>query len=227
MLLPQQLAAAHHEDLHAGLTLRSRDGDEVHVDARTPHDFLRFGDASNGNDAVAQPRRRLKIEMLRRVGHFVLEAADERVLLAFEEQHDLVDEPVVVVFGLIADARRQAAFDVILQARPFAFAVDRFAAGPQRKHDAHQVDELAQSVRIGVRPEIPAAVVFEVRVKITRGNGSLVTFKYGKALVVAQPDVERRLMPLDEVRLENQRLDLVRDDNRAHIGDALDHRTCA
>ena len=83
----------------------------------------------------------------------------QRIVVPFEEQHDLVDELVVVFFGLVADARRETALDVVLQARPLALAVDRLAAGAQREHHPHEVDQLAQAVRVGVRAEVARAVV--------------------------------------------------------------------
>ena len=62
---------------------------------------------------------------------------------------------------------------------------------------------------------------------MTRGNALVGDLEVREALVVAQPHVERRLVALDQVRFEDQRLDLVGDDDRAHVGDALDHlRRC-
>ncbi len=148
---------------------------------------------------------------------------DQRVVMAFEKQHDFVDEHVVVGFGLVADARRETALDVVLQARPFALAVDRLAAGAQRKDDAHEVDQLAQAGGVRVGAEVARAVVahdareHDARERLVRD------LEIREALVVAQPHVERRLMALDQVRFEDQRFDLVRDDDRAHVDDALDH----
>ena len=43
----------------------------------------------------------------------------------------------------------------------------------------------------------------------------------GKRLVVAEPDVERRTMPLDEVLLEVERLGLGARHDHLHVGDAV------
>ena len=172
------------------------------------------------DDAIANSRRRFKIVVLGGLGHFALQTRQQRFLFTFEEQHDLVDRSVVLFFGLIADARREATLDVILQARTLAPPVDRFAAGPQRKDRTHEIDQLAQAVRVGVRAEIARAVVSnETREDDARKR--LVRYLQVRIpLVVAQPDVERRLVALDQVRLEDQRLDFVRDDDRSNVGDS-------
>ena len=128
VFLTEQLAVAHHKDLHARLAALARHRDQIHVDARTPHDLLRFDRAPDRDDPVAQPRRRLEVVVFGRIGHVVLQARDQRVVMAFEKQHDLIDEHVVVRLRLIPHARRETAFDMILQARPLALTVDRFAA---------------------------------------------------------------------------------------------------
>ncbi len=72
ILLAQQLAVANQKHLHAGLTLRPRQRHEVDVDARAPDDLLAFDRAPHRDDAVAQTRRRLEVEVGRRVAHLVL-----------------------------------------------------------------------------------------------------------------------------------------------------------
>ena len=58
---------------------------------------------------------------------------------------------------------------------------------------------------------------------ITRGYSSvIVTAMYGKRLVVAEPDVERRPVALDEVLLEVERLRLGARDDDLDVVDALD-----
>ena len=136
-------------------------------------------------------RRRLEVEVRGGIGHLTLQAVDQRIVVPFEEQHHLVDEPVVVVFALIADARRQTALDVVLQARPLALAVDRLAAGAQREHDAHEVDQLAQAVRVGVRPEVARAVVLHDAGEHDARKVLVGDLEVRKAFVVAQPHVER------------------------------------
>ncbi len=159
MFLPDELAAAHQKDLHAGLALGSRARHQIHVEPRLPHDVLFFGDPAHLHDPVANSRGRLEVEVLGGLRHLVLQARQQRILFALEEEHDLVDRPVVILFRLIADARCETTLDVVLQAGPFSASVDRFAAGPQRKDQADQVDQLAQAVGVRVRPEVARPVV--------------------------------------------------------------------
>ena len=64
MLLPDQLAAAHHKDLHARLPLRARTRDQIHVQSRTPDHFLLLGHPPNGDDPVAHAGGGLERERL-------------------------------------------------------------------------------------------------------------------------------------------------------------------
>jgi hypothetical protein len=111
----------------------------------------------------------------------------------------------------------------ILQARTFALAVDRFAARAQRKDDAHEVDQLAQSVGVRVGAEVARAVVAHHAGELHPRERFVRHLEVRIALVVPQPHVEGRLVTLDQVRFEDQRLDLVVHDDPAHVGHAFDH----
>jgi hypothetical protein len=113
VFLADQLAAAHEEDLHAGLAPRARRRDQIHVDARAPDDLLTFRHAPHGDEPVAQPRGRFVVEPVGRLRHLHIETLDQPVLLPSRKSTtSSIDEFVVLRFGLVADARREAAFDV-------------------------------------------------------------------------------------------------------------------
>ena len=112
---------------------------------------------------------------------------------------------------------------MVLQAGTLAPSVDRFAAGAQRKDQPHKVDQLAQTVSVGVRPEVTRAVVTHEAREDYPGERLVGDLQVRIAFVVAQPNVKRRLVTLDEVRFKDQRLDFVGDDDRADVGDLLDH----
>ena len=95
------------------------------------------------HDPVAQPRGRFEIQMFGGFGHFLLQMREQRFLFSFQKEDDLIDRAIVILFRLVADARRQAALDMVLQARTFAAPVDRLAAGSQRKDETDEVDQLA------------------------------------------------------------------------------------
>src|SRR5581483_10518140 len=106
------------------LALGARDGDQVHIKTRAPDDFLRFGNAAHGDDAIADARGRFIIIRVGGAEHFMLEAAEQRFLLAFTKEHDFFDHAIVFLLRLTTDTRRQTPLDVILQARAAAPAVD-------------------------------------------------------------------------------------------------------
>jgi len=73
MFLSDQLAAAHQKHLHARLALSARERNQVHVEPCAPNDFLIFRHAANLHDAIAQPRCRFELEMLRSANHVALQ----------------------------------------------------------------------------------------------------------------------------------------------------------
>ena len=70
---------------------RARDRDQVHVEARAPDDLLA---SVTRRTAMIRSRKRAaasKLIVLGRIGHLVLQPREQRFLVAFEEEHDLVD----------------------------------------------------------------------------------------------------------------------------------------
>src|ERR1700761_3868617 len=76
---------------------------------------------------------------------------------------------------------------------------------------------------VGIRAEVPRAVVAHHAREDHARKRFVRHFEIWIALVVTQPHVKRGLMPLDEVRFENERFDFVGDDDRSHVDDALRH----
>ena len=133
----------------------------------------------------------------------------------------------VGVLGDGLDARALAALDVVEQARPaegpLAFP-DVERAGPEREEAADQVHRLVDAACRGVRPEVAASVAHELaRPLDAREVLAQRDPDVGVALVVLEADVEPRLVALDEVGLEEQRLrDRVRE-RVLEVRDAVDH----
>ena len=142
--------------------------------------------------------------------HVPLDGLRDLLLATLEEQHHLVD---VLAVGLLVDgldAGALAALDVVQQAgpgqRPLAVP-DIDGAGPEREQAPDEVHRLVHAARRGVRPEVAAAVrgqlagALDAREVVAQGD-----LDERVALVVLEPDVEARLVALDEVRLQQQRL---------------------
>ena len=113
----------------------------------------------------------------------------------------------------VADARRRALLDVRVEARPAEplVAVElALGAGADRERAQQQVERLPDRVGVRERPEVADALALAApqhhrpRPLLVEGDREV---RVG--LVVLQPDVEAGLVLLDEVELEEERLDLV------------------
>src|SRR5207245_1582443 len=116
----------------------------------------------------------------------------------------------VVLLRDVSDARSEAALDVEVEAGNTRVATGfRALARPVWEHAIEDVEGLAHLLRVRVRPEVPDARPVALarehhpRVLVLDRDRDI-----RERLVVAQPDVERRPVPLDEVLLEVERLDL-------------------
>ena len=133
--------------------------------------------------------------------HLGLELLLEAPVAARQEVDDLVDQRAVVLLGDVADARRQAALDVVVEARD-AGRPARLGplAGTAREDPPDQAERVAHLVRVREGPEVePVAAValareVDARVLLVEADRDV-----GVALVVAQPDVEGRAVELDQV----------------------------
>ena len=116
-----------------------------------------------------------------------------------------------------ARARPGAALDVVHEARTAeALVADELpvAAAAHREGTEQQVERLSYGVRVGIRAEIMVLGAAARAAPADRRPGPLVIFGEHEervALVVPKPDVEARLVLLDEAVLEHQGLDVVAD----------------
>jgi hypothetical protein len=131
---------------------------------------------------------------------------------------------VRVVGGEAFDARSQAAVNVILQARLGMEAREVDLAG---RHQKMAVDEVHQAVRqVGgkVRAEIGGAVLAQAARDVHARIFFAGQLDVGVGLVVAQQDVEARLVLLDEVVFERQRFFFVVDQDVVDVAGFGDQR---
>ena len=170
------------------------------------HDLARL-DVREGRRAGRAASRRARTRAAPRHGPCPAPSRTVDVLCAPVEHHD--GRLDVARIGLAVDerrARRGAAADLVLEAGPRAVGEERVLAAAQPEQLLQLVQRLVDRARRRVRAEqapgklARAAVEGEPR-KLVRGQVHV-----GKALVVAQDDVEARPVALDEVVLEQQRL---------------------
>ena len=107
-------------------------------------------------------------------------AAERRLCVPREELDDAVDDRSVGLLRHVADARGQAAVDVVVEARDARVPPRlRAFAGPIRKDAVQHVERLAQLLRRGVRAEIddsaPVALSREhdARIVVPDGHGDV------------------------------------------------------
>ena len=130
--------------------------------------------------------------------------------MALEEEHDLLDvAPVVGPFDGL-DAGSLAALDVVQQTGSLERALpfpDLDGAGTEREDAPDEVHRLVDAARGGVRAEVAAAVVGQLARPLDArevvGQGDL---DVGVRLVVLEAHVEARLVALDEVGFQQERL---------------------
>ena len=216
------LAVAQREDLHRGLVPLDREPDHVDRPHRALLRRLPLREMPDREQPVPVARRLLEALVRGGLLHPLLELAQDRRRVAREEPDDAVDDLAVVLGRDRADAGREAAVDVEVEARdPGVPAGTRALARPELEHAVQHVERLPHLLRVRVRPEVdgPAAVALarehDPRVLVRDGHRDV-----RERLVVAQPDVERRPVALDEVLLEVERLGLVPRHDHLDVGDA-------
>ena len=219
VLAPDHLARADEEYLDTDADLRARDADRVLV-ASARDDILLLGDLLHRPKLIPKARRRLEVEGRGRLLHAELQFALHILRAPLEEEQDGADHRRVILLRDLAGARREAALDMVLEAR----AVLQVAAGAQGEEPAQEFQALVHGRDVRVGAEVARSVLrHAVRQEDARVFLLHRDLDVRVALVVLEADVVVRAMLLDEVALEDQRLDLrVRHDD-FKIRDVRDH----
>ena len=221
-----ELAGAHPEDHAAYVIAVSSDAHGVRVAPRHQLDRLRLLQLIEPLQRIPHLCGALEIELARRLLHTVAQPGAHIHSLALQEHDHVVDHAPVVGLTLQADAGRATPLDVVVEAGARG-SVGRQVpvTGAHGEDAADDLQRLAQRRHVRVGPEIAgsgdrhAARHQHPREGLREGHRDS-----GIALVVGEPDVEPRAVLLDEVVLEQQRLRLVRNDDRFEIGDLADER---
>ena len=186
-------------------------------------DLLLFHHAFDGDQLVAQGRGLFKLHAVGGLLHFSLEPCHHRFGGAAQEFAQVVDHRPVFRLGGGANAGGHAQVDVVVEAGARVMAGDDAVTGEIGEDLAQNVERLIDGPHAGVRAEISRAV-FGVH-PACHGHGRkrirVVHFDVGVALVVFEPDVVLGPVFLDQVHLEDERLELGADDDRVEVGDVL------
>ncbi len=152
--------------------------------------------------------------------HFLLQTGDNLFAVPLQEVHQVRDHLAVLGLGRRADAGGDAQLDVIVQARPQVGAGDLPVAGQEREDLPQDVQSLVDSPGGGIRPKVARAILHHLAGDRHLGEWlSPVDLDIRIALVVLEPDVVLRPVLLDQVHLEDERLQLRADDDPLKIND--------
>jgi len=219
-----QLAVAHPQHHAAHVVAVAGEPHRVGVAPSDQLDGLRLLQLVEPFQGIAHLGSPLEIELLRGLLHALAQPDAHVHGLAFEEQHDVVDHAPVIGLALITDARGPAALDVVVEARAGGRLARQIpVTRPHGENATDDPERLAQRGHVGVGPEKArprhghATHHQHPRKRLSQRHGDARV-----ALVVGEADVEPRLVLLDEIVLEQQRLRLVRDDDRLEVGDLRD-----
>jgi len=208
----------------------------VVIFVRQAHDLLLLDNRLHGLDLVAPLGGVLEAHIRCGLGHLALQVLDQIPGAAFEKVLEGARLRLVIVLGNRAHARPRAAVDVVFQARLVEeyFRVAPGAAAPatvvHQGAGAHLEDllghahGLAHLARARERPEVGRFVALG-GADFEQGRELLVEreLKVRVPLVVLEPDVEVRLVHLDQVVFENQGFFLGARHDDLEVGDELDH----
>src|SRR3989441_329137 len=198
-------------------------GETDRVGVTTSHDLhrLRLLELIQPFERIPQLRRTLVVLHVARLVHALAQPGAYIERLPRKKQEHIIDHAPVILDALIANARRFAALDMKVETGPVRRLFRQIpGAGPYREDPADDLQRLAQRRDVGVGTKVAGARNRDApddehaRKRLRQGHGDLRI-----ALIVAQPDVELRLVFLDERVLEQQRLCLVRNDDRLEVGD--------
>ena len=204
-LVAPVLAGAEEKDLDAGAPAILGHRDDVGFLDPGRVDALVCRYRGNGPDPVAQARGALEVEIIRCGLHALLQICAQRVGLAAQEGGRLRDQLVIGVWFDQVDAGPGAALDLVQHAGASAAFIDAVGTGPDHEGLLQCVEGVIDRADRGEGAEIIAldlarpAMLEQLRRCVVLADEDV-----GKALVVAQQDVEAWLERLDQIGFEQQ-----------------------
>ncbi len=182
---------------------RRQDGDHVAVAAAAGRDIGAQRKAAQRLQVFLGPLRPLEIQARRQGAHALARAWPDLALAPLEQIHGVGGLPAVRRPVDLAGAGGGTALDVMEKAGN-ALVEDRGAAGAQAEEPGDGVDQAPGLAGIDQRAEGEAAACGAPGVENPGGIVSQRDLDEREALVVLQPDVERRQVAVHQVALQQQ-----------------------
>ena len=232
LVFPKELATIHNlpvaqvEQIERHQRRLGVNRENIDVVALGRSHLLPLFDLFDGGDQVAQSGRLLEAHLLAGRLHANAHVARQVRVPAFQEEADVAHRRRVrLIGGQSLYARPQAAVNVKLQA---GLGVKSGEVHLARWHQEVPVDEVHQAVRqVGreVRTEIGRAVLPQPSRHVNPGILFVSQLDVRVRFVVAQQDVEARLVLLNQVVFESERFLLVINQNVVDIARFADQRS--
>jgi hypothetical protein len=218
------LVGADEEDLDAGLAVFKVEGDDVRLGHASRVDALALLDLGQRLDPVAERGGTFEFHGFGGRGHRLGEIGLNAGGLALQEAFRIIDEGGVALFADLADTRRRATLDLVLQTGAGAAFEHRIRAIAQQE-DLLQLVQRAidctgagEGAEVGALFRFLAPMLLDLRIGVFRGDQDV-----REALVVAQKDVVARLQLLDEVLFQQQSFKLCPRGQEHHRRGLMDH----
>ncbi len=230
----QMPPTTHHGQVHTRAPALHFDGQDVHVLVGQCVHRLFVQHAGQRRHLVAQLGGLFKFELLGMRHHTCAQCVQHLLCLAAQK---LLRTGHVLPIRLGADqvhAGAGAALDLVQQAGPRAIVEHRVLTGAQAEHLLQQQDGFLHPPGIGKRPEVVVALFRRAPVvRHTRkhlrarhpraGCAAAGDLEVGVTLVIPEQDVVLRVLRLDEVVFQQQRLGLGAHHRGLHPHDLADH----
>src|SRR5262249_34205905 len=146
------------------------------------------------------------------------ERVEQLPALPLQEQRHLADRLGVLLRRDLEDAGRRTAADLMEDAGPVAVVEDVIRAGPELEVAVDDPQRLPDAARARIGAEVHRPVALEAAHHLqTRPLVARIQPQADEVLVVLEEDVERRLVALDELVLEEESLLLVAHHHRVDV----------
>ena len=223
MVAARHLRAPHEEHLRHRVVPVLGQTEDIDIGLCGRRGELRLRHPADGRELVAQLGCPLIFQARCRSAHLLLQRPFDGRRAPFEEEDHLVDDRSVLFRRAVRGARCDAALDVIVQAGPRVGSGDGLRAGAPGEQLLHQGQRRPHRPGAGVGPKVARAVALDAPRDVHPWPGLVhVDLEIGIVFIVLETHVVKGLVPLDQRRLQVQRLLLRAGGDVLEVGDAPD-----
>src|SRR5262245_20710187 len=224
---PDDAPFAHCEQMQRQLMRLAVIAEYVNVEIQHPHHLLMLAERANGFEQIPVLRRLLESQLLGSLQHSRLQLIGQFLVFAFEQQLHIMNRFAILIgLAQVLLTGPEAAFNLVLHAGPPGALVDfinLIRTRAQLEFAVDQRDGLVRQRRGQVRAVIGRVVLF-YSAGFEDAREVLVNrqLQMRVGLVILEHHVVARLVALDQVRFEDQRLGLGVGDDELEVNNARD-----